>query len=121
MNLRNYGRQLIATPFQIADGASSSDIVDLFGTTPVAIYVPAAWVAADITILASPDGSIAPKPFKVNGSYQSITVEADVLTPILPADWLGASFNVQLLSGVPGGAVNQTLAGSPIILLSRAV
>lgn len=121
MRVGNFGRMVIPTAFTIADGQSLSDIQDLEGTTLVGIYVPAAWVTAGVTLLASPNGIIVPKPFMSVGVLVTLEVNADFITPILPAEWLSACFKVQIQSGTPDVPVAQTLSSAPIYLLSRVV
>ncbi|MCP5362084.1 MAG: hypothetical protein H6908_05580 [Hyphomicrobiales bacterium] len=52
-----YPNQNVHTTITIASGQTTSDAVDLRGTTLIAIQMPGSWTSADISFQASIDGS----------------------------------------------------------------
>ena len=91
----------------IENGGSLSGAVDLGGRKLVAIVMPAAWDAADLTFQASPDGV---NYFDVyDGSAErTVEVAADYYSALAIGDWVGIRW-LKVRSGTSGTPVAQTL------------
>lgn len=93
----------------IANGASLSAAVDLNERTPVALLMPAAWTAADITFQASLDNSTFYDVYDEAGSEYTLTVAVDQYIILDPVDLAGARY-VKVRSGTGAAAQNQGAA-----------
>jgi len=90
----------------ILSGASLSSAVDTLGLVPVAIIMPAAWTAANITLQASYDGSTYYDVYDLYGTEVLITASTSRYI-ILEPDVFYAVRMVKLRSGTTGTPVNQ--------------
>lgn len=98
----------------IANAASQSNEIDLTDKVLLAIQIPAAWTAADITLLA------APKPTAENGVYVAVkaqdgtdvvfTAAAGTVVVVTDANMTKGLRFVKLRSGTPALPVNQGAA-----------
>jgi hypothetical protein len=98
----------------IANGASLSDAVNLQGGRLVAIVMPAAWTAGDLTFQASADGTTFNNVYDEDDA--EVVVEAAASRHIIlnPGVWLGIR-QIKVRSGTSGAAVNQ--GGARLITL----
>lgn len=93
----------------IANGASLSAAVDCEGAPPVAIVMPAAWTAADLTFQVSADGSTYSNLYDENASTRTETTLKAAAADIIrldPAKWGWVRY-LKIRSGTAGSAVNQ--------------
>lgn len=102
-NLRYFGS------VDIANGASLSDALNLAGMTMVAIVIPAAWTAANLTFQASIDGTTYYNLFDDGGNEQTVTAAASEHLFLSPLEWIGINW-IKIRSGTSGAAVNQGAA-----------
>lgn len=89
----------------IANGASLSGVVDLGGRKLVAIDMPAAWTAANLTFQASCDG-VTYDDLYDGAAERTLTVAASRYQAQVISDWVGIRF-LKLRSGTSGVPVNQ--------------
>lgn len=92
----------------IASGASLSDILDLSGTSLIAIITPAAWTTAALTFRASLDGTNFYDVIDNDGTEFAVTAlpaSSKWMRFSLP-DWLSPSF-LQFRSGLSASPVTQ--------------
>lgn len=114
---------------QIDNGESLSDeSIQLSGPsirdyskqgTLVAIVMPAAWTAADLTFQASNDDSAFANLYNASGTEITVPVGASRWVAIDPTDFAGVAF-LKVRSGTSGAAVNQG-ADRVITFVVRAV
>lgn len=90
----------------IANGASLSGAINVFGRDIVAIVMPAGWTAAALTFQASVDGVNYFNVHSSGGTEQSYTVDASRYIPVQAGTFAGAQM-VRLRSGTAGTPVNQ--------------
>ena len=93
----------------IANGASQSDEIDLGSARLAAIFMPAAWTAADITLMASHEsGGVFLAVFGDDGTEEVLTVSTTRVVAIDDAAGVLASLRfIKLRSGTVGTPVNQ--------------
>jgi len=96
-------------PATIANGASLSGALDLDGRTPVALLMPAAWTAADVTFQESFDNSTFYNVFTTAGGELTLTVDVDQAIIIDPVNLAGARY-LKVRSGTAAAAQNQGAA-----------
>jgi hypothetical protein len=108
---------LQTTTAAIAAGATGlSAAIDTNASRLAAIYIPAGWVAADITVLASIDGTTYTNVYDSAGDEYTITVTGASTVVLVPlVDFLGLRF-IKLRSGTASVPVNQT--GAPTLTLA---
>lgn len=106
----------------IPNGQSLSNIIDLENYTRLAIYMPTAWTAATITLLAAPT---------MEGPFQAVFDEANTEVSITVAasrvhglgtaqtDRLGALRFIQLRSGTSGTPVAQAAERTIMLIAKR--
>ena len=90
----------------IANGASLSDAADMKGHSLVALEMPAAWTAADITFEASPDGVTYNDVHIEAGTERTLTVAVDRFVLMDQTLWKGVRF-LKVRSGTSSVPVNQ--------------
>ena len=104
----------------IASGATGlSGALDLKGMTPVAIQMPAAWVAADLTFQVSLDGGVTyANLYDEAGTEIAVTVAASRVVALntVAKYWSGGW--IKFRSGTAALAVDQT-ASRTLILSAR--
>ena len=94
--------------FTIANGTSLSAGVNLKGYVPVAIVMPAAWPAADISFSVSHDGVYYSDLYDEFGSEVRVTAPAASRSiRISASDWFSGFTAIKLRSGLTGTPVNQ--------------
>lgn len=93
----------------IANGASESAPIDLDGYVLGAVLLPAAWTAADLTVLASDDGDTWLPVYDRAGNEYVIDADTSRWT-LLPREATESFRHVKLRSGVVGAAVAQGAA-----------
>ena len=111
----------------IASGASLSDAIDLSGKEVVlsglrllAIEMPAAWTAADLTFQASMDGGTTyTNMYNADGDEITVTAAASRFIVLDPATFCAVT-NIKIRSGTSASAVNQVDAVT-LTLVLRAV
>jgi hypothetical protein len=91
----------------IANGQSVSGSIDLERETLAGVLIPAAWTAAGISFLASPDGVTFGPVKDENGSEISLSaLSAGDFVSLPPTKLFGARF-LQVRSGTSGTPVAQ--------------
>lgn len=93
----------------IANAASVSDVHDLGGLVPVGLFIPAAWTAASITFLVSPDGTTYYDMFDAAGTEYAVIVAVDRFIVLDPTAFSGIPF-MKIRSGTKATPVNQGAA-----------
>jgi hypothetical protein len=99
------------------DGLSAA--VNLQGLTPVAIIIPAAWTAADLTFQKSIDNSAFGNVYNQAGTEVVVKATTAAWVDLLPADFPGVPY-VKLRSGTLTTAVQQGAART-VTLVARAL
>jgi len=109
-----------AVNFVIASGETGlSAAVDLKGRTPVAIQMPADWVAADLTFQVSLDGGTTfYNLYDEDGTEVTVTADADQVIALttLANFWHGGQMKIR--SGTAALAVDQT-ASRTLVMMTR--
>jgi len=92
----------------ITNGTSLSPAIDLadYGYRPIAIVMPAAWTAANLTFQGSHDGSTFNNLYTSAGVEYLVTAAASQYIILNPADFLGVQV-LKIRSGTSGTPVNQ--------------
>jgi len=90
----------------IGNGAALSDAVRCDTMRPVAIIMPDAWTAADLTLQASVDGVTFADMYDASGAEITIDADASRYIQLDPA-MLAGMVAIKLRSGTSGAAVNQ--------------
>ena len=99
--------QMIARiPIIIANGASLSTAVPIFGGLPACIEMPAAWTAANLTFQTSGDGTNYFNLYDENGTEINVTAAASIRIRLEPSQWAGIA-KIKIRSGTAAAAVNQ--------------
>jgi hypothetical protein len=98
-----------------AGATGISAALDLNDSRLGVIYVPAGWLAANITFQVSHDGATFANLYDSTGAEYTVTAAASRAIAVPLADFLGARY-VKLRSGTSGGPVNQT--GAPSLVLA---
>jgi hypothetical protein len=109
------------TDFSIANGQSLSNAIDLKENGLCGLYMPAAWDAADLTLVGAT--SLSGTYQNVNdkdGTEMLIKAAASRFILLNPADFAGLRF-LKLRSGTSGAAVAQTAARTISPMLRRLV
>ena len=101
----------------IANGASLSDAVDLYGFTVKALLVPAAWTAAPVSFAASFDNGSFGDCFNQEGAEYMINIGASRLIPLSLSALFDAGRYFKLRSGTAAVPVNQGAARILTLLL----
>jgi hypothetical protein len=108
----------------IANGGSLSSSADLVsyvqlgGGSPVAIIMPAAWTAADITFQGSVDGGTTfNNIYTQGGTEYKITSPAASEYIIIPPDDLVGINAIKIRSGTSGVPVNQGAARNILVVI----
>lgn len=99
----------IALPVTIANGTSVSGAVDLLGYDFIAVALPAAWTAADLTFQTSADNVQYRNVYDGAATPAEITVGADADLWVQIPDTIFRQFGrfVRIRSGTSALAVNQ--------------
>lgn len=118
-NIFDFPSKLMTTQAVIANGASLSGVVNLGGTSVLAVIMPASWTAANLTVQASMDGVNFYDLYTASGTEFMITAAASRCLMLQPADVLGARY-VKLRSGTAAAAVTQG-AERVVTLVTRAL
>ena len=90
----------------IANGGSLSAAIDLNERTPVALLMPAAWTAADVTFQASLNNTTFYNVYDEAGSEYTLTVDVDQYIILDPVDLAGARY-IKIRSGTGGATQAQ--------------
>lgn len=90
----------------IASGASLSAAIELKGTVPVAIVMPATWTAAALTFQGSADGVTYGNVYSTGGSEMTAQAAATRFILLEPADFVAIRW-LKVRSGTSGTPVNQ--------------
>ena len=118
----------------IANGAATSDAVQVLFREVVGIVIPSAWTAAGVAFTMSPDGGTTYYPVKrpeVGTTNAPIPVKnlellaADIPTGTatfipLPAEWFKGATHIKVLSQTTGSGVNQGAARSVLVVMRQA-
>jgi hypothetical protein len=107
--------RIISLTATIANGASLSGAVSLEGATPLAIVMPSAWTAANLTFQASEDESTYNDMYDYAGTEVTVTAAASRHIWLSPNEWVGAK-SIKVRSGTTGTPVNQGAARTITIL-----
>jgi hypothetical protein len=102
----------------IGSSASLSSAVQILGLVPVAIEMPAAWDAADLTLQFSKDGTTFNNVYTSSGSEKVITASTSRWIQLKPSDYTGVH-SLKIRSGTAASAVTQTAART-LYLICRA-
>jgi len=105
-----------------AASGTQSGAVTLYGLQLVALQMPSAWNSADLTMLASADGSTYGDLYDETGTEHTITAGTGAYSNFIyltPSDYAGIYY-LKVRSGASGSAVTQTAARS-ITLVVRPV
>lgn len=94
--------------FSIANGASLSDEIAILGDV-VAIIMPSAWTAANLTFQAGSDDTAVANMYDEFGNEYTVTAAASRYIFVDPADFAGVA-KLKVRSGTSGSAVNQGAA-----------
>lgn len=103
----------------IANGASLSSAIDLQGTSVVAIQMPSAWTAANLTFQGSNDDSTFDNLYDSSGTEVQVTAAASRYIAITPTNFQGVRY-LKIRSGTSGSAVNQA-ADRVLVLVSKPI
>lgn len=92
----------------IANGESLSGVVDIAGTTLIAIQMPSAWTSANLTFQGSADGSVYADVYNDAGDEYNIPVAASrfVMLDQVENRFRGMRY-FKVRSGTTGTPVNQ--------------
>jgi hypothetical protein len=93
----------------IGSSASLSSAVGIRGLVPVAIEMPAAWDAADLTFQFSKDGTTYNNVYTSTGTEKTVTASTSRWILLRPTDFVGV-VSLKVRSGTAGSAVTQTAA-----------
>lgn len=96
-----------------------SNAVDLGGFTPVGIYLPGAWTAAALGIVASPDNNQFSTVNTPTAEYAIASPVAGTLTAIPPTDLLVVDRWIKIRSGTAASPVNQAAARTLTIVARK--
>lgn len=99
----------------IANGASLSTAIDLEGSSVIAIQMPAAWDAANLTFQGSHDGTTYADLYDSSGEF-AVTAAASRFIVVDPIKLLSARF-LKVRSGTTGVPVNQTAARTIVLVV----
>ena len=101
----------------IASGASVTQNLDAGGLTPMGVSIPAAWDAANLTVLVSSDLGVTFQPmFDGNGNEYTITAAAGEYILLDPSVF-AVIRRFQFRSGTSAAPVNQSASRSLIVHL----
>ncbi len=100
----------------IGSGVAVSNIVALGEGAMVGIVMPAAWTAAALTFLGSPDGVTFTNIFDTT-TERNFAVAVDRFLSLTHTDWLAFKF-IKIRSGTTGTPVNQA-ASRALTVISR--
>lgn len=103
----------------IANGASVSGSLQMYGQSVIRVVMPSGWTAAVITVQTSGDGSTWNDLYDRDGNEYTIQAAAGRSIIIAPADFAGMNY-IRLRSGTSSAAVNQG-AQRDIVLIVRPV
>ncbi len=91
----------------IANGQAVSTVVGFGGDyVPVAVIMPSAWTAADLTFQASDDAGNFKDIYSAANAELAINVAASRFIPITPTNFQGTD-RLKIRSGTAGVPVNQ--------------
>ena len=93
----------------IANGASESSAIQLNGAAIVGLNMPAAWTAANVTLLGSTDNATYNPIYDTAGIEATITASSARYIPLNPVSYYGIKW-LKLRSGTAGTPVNQGAA-----------
>jgi len=117
--IHDFQSPIATTDATIANGESLSPAIDLGGTSLIAIQMPAAWTAANLSLQVSHNGTDFADLYGKDGSEYVIAAAANRAIQLAPADLAGARW-IKLRSGVTATPVNQSAART-LTLVSRAL
>lgn len=91
------------TEVVISSGTATSENLSAGGRFPCALFMPAAWTAANITFEASPDGSTWYPVHLADGTAYTLTVAASRFISLTTEYFFGAK-HIRVVSSVNQGA-----------------
>ncbi len=91
MQIENFWR-LETYTVTVANGAQSSDAIDLDGRTPMAIVTPSALTGTSLSFEASANGTTYYDVYTTAGAVRSITIGASRYIPLEPNYFFGIKF-----------------------------
>lgn len=103
------------------DADGQSDAFSLHGRTPVGVYMPGTWTAANLTFLACStiDGTFV-SMYSTAGSELVVTAAASLYLPIDPVNFHGVGFLI-IRSGTAATPVQQGGARSLVLMTADLV
>jgi len=119
MNSEPHQSPLSVRTLPIAAGANQSAAIDLYYHSLLAVVMPAAWTAADLTFQASADGATFFNLYTSGGAEYTMKVDASRYVALDPTDFVGVRF-LKVRSGSASAPINQaaertlTLVGRPL-------
>jgi len=90
----------------IANTESLSGAIDLEQKTLLAIIMPAAWTASNLSFQSSENGTTWNDLYSETGAETIVTADAERYITLTPADWVGVQ-HLKLRSGTSGDPVTQ--------------
>ncbi len=114
-----FAPNLMTVDADIANGASLTAAINLFGTSMVAIAMSDAWTAAALTFQGSYDGTIFFDLFEDAGAEVAGQAAASRYIRLGPALWAGVQ-HIKVRSGTPRTPVNQG-AARKMKLMTRSI
>lgn len=103
----------------IANGAALSGAINLGNSRLVAIQMPAAWTAANLTFQAAESaGGTFQDVYDSGGTEVSVTAAASRFISLLETQRYRGMRNIKVRSGTTGTPVNQAAARDIILVLS---
>ena len=117
MSLNDTSFSLEVLPATIANGASLTDTINLFGLRLFGIVMPSSWTAASLTFQVSPDGG-ATWTNMYDQSGSEVAAVADVLRCIIlnPLQFTSVQY-IRVRSGTSSSAVTQAASRSLKLIL----
>lgn len=114
----NYVPVLGTKTVTIADGGTVSTAINTKGATPLAMFLPAGWTTADITFLASYDGTTFLTNALndgANGVYKIAAAVANTPYALLPSVFAGLQAIKIVSSVAQSGGDNIIISFGPVI------
>lgn len=88
----------------ITSGQTTSNVINVFGTSVLGFYMPAAWTTANLSFLVDDDNVGAfSAMYDFNVTAISLAVSAGIYVPVVPSMFAGVKY-LKLVSSVMQGA-----------------
>jgi hypothetical protein len=113
-DVTHYTSALNYSTLTIAASGTESGSLDLYGTTLVGLYMPAAWSVADLSFKASSDNTTFYDVYRDSGSSASITTAASRYVALDPADFAGVRFLKLVSSATQSASRVITVVSRPL-------